>query len=216
MLDFMSISATLLTAGVLLATVTASNGATEPVSHAIMLLQTGNTAARREATEILARIGDRRAVPALTQALRDQDYLVRESAEQALWSIWHRSGRAEVDARLQDGILEMQRGALPRAIEIFTEVIDMAPDFAEGYNKRATTYYLMQEYEQSLRDCEATIARNPVHFGALSGTGLNYLGLHDLRKALEYFERAVEVNPNMLQVQQYIEAIRKYLRDQSF
>jgi tetratricopeptide (TPR) repeat protein len=215
MLDFVSTNATLLTAGVLLIAMATSNGATEPVSQAIMSLQTGNTLARREAAEILARVGDQRAVPALTQALRDPDYLVREIAEQAMWSIWHRSGRAEVDARLQDGILEMQRGALSHAIEIFTEVIEMAPDFAEGYNKRATTYYMMQEYEQSLHDCEATIARNPVHFGALSGTGLNYLGLRDFRKALEYFERAFEVNPNMPQIQQYIEAIRKYLRDQS-
>jgi tetratricopeptide (TPR) repeat protein len=91
----------------------------------------------------------------------------------------------------------------------------MAPDFAEGYNKRATTYYLMQEYEQSIRDCDQTLALNPVHFGALSGTGLNYLGLRDPRKALEYFERAVEVNPNMPQIQAYIEAIKKFLRDQS-
>lgn len=210
-----STGATLLAAGVLLVALAASNGATEPVSQAIAALQTGNTSKRREAAEILVRIGDQRAILPLIQALRDQDHLVRETAEQALWSIWHRSGRSEVDARLQDGIGEMQRGAFVQAIEVFTEVIEMAPDFAEGYNKRATTYYLMQEYEKSIRDCEATIARNPVHFGALSGSGLNYLGLRNLHKALEYFERAVEVNPNMPPIQQYIEAIKKFLRDQS-
>src|SRR4029450_11484115 len=171
---------------------------------------------RRHATEVLAQIGDQRAAPVLAQALRDDDALVRETAEQALWSVWHRSGKLEVDARLHDGIMAMQRGAFEEALAIFTEVIEMAPDFAEGYNKRATTYYLMQEYEKSIRDFDKTITLNSVHFGALSGAGLNYLGLHDLRKALEYFERAVEVNPNMPQVQQYIEAIRKYLRDQSF
>jgi tetratricopeptide (TPR) repeat protein len=207
--------ATLLAAGMLLVALAASNGATEPISQAIAALQTGNTSKRREAAEILARLGDQRAIVPLIRALRDQDQLVREAAEQALWSIWHRSGRSEVDARLQDGIGEMQRGAFRQAIEIFTEVIEMAPDFAEGYNKRATTYYLMQEYEKSIYDCEATIARNPVHFGALSGSGLNYLGLRNLHKALEYFERAVEVNPNMLPIQQYIEAIKKFLRDQS-
>ena len=178
-------------------------------------LQHGKTSERRQAAEVLARLGDQRAVQPLAQALHDQDHLVREAAEQALWSIWHRSGRSEVDARLQEGIAEMQRGALAQAVEIFTEVITMAPDFAEGYNKRATTYYLMQEFEQSIRDCEKTIALNPVHFGALSGTGLNYLGLRDLRKALEFFVQAVAVNPNMPQIQTYIEAIRKFLRDQS-
>lgn len=215
MLVGVSVGTTLLTAGIWLLAHAFGNGTTEPVQQAIKGLQGGNTMERREAVEVLARLGDQRATPTLAQALRDQDHLVREAAERALWSLWHRSGRTEVDVRLQEGILEMQRGALPQAVEIFTEVIDMAPDFAEAYNKRATTYYLMQEYGKSIRDCEATLARNPIHFGALSGTGLNYLGVRDFRKALEYFARAVEVNPNMPQIQQYIAAIRKFLRGQS-
>jgi len=140
---------------------------------------------------------------------------VRETAEQALWSVWHRSGKPEVDARLHDGIMAMQRGAFEEAAAIFTEVIEMAPDFAEGYNKRATTYYLMQEYEKSIRDCDQTITLNSVHFGALSGAGLCYLGLRNLPKALDYFERAIAVNPNMQQIQSYVEEIKKFLRDQS-
>ena len=215
MFDSTSISLTILAVGVLAVALTSGNGASDSISQAMAALQKGNTLERRQAAEVLARLGDQRAVPSLGRALRDPDQLVRDTAEQALWSVWHRSGRPEVDARLQDGMVEMQRGAFESAVAIFTEVIDMALDFAEGYNKRATTYYLMQEYEQSIRDCDQTIALNPVHFGALSGTGLNYLGLHEPRKALEYFERAVEVNPNMPQIQAYIEAIKKFLRDQS-
>lgn len=215
MFDSTSISLTILVIGVLAVALTSGNGASDPISQAMAVLQKGNTSERRQAAEVLARLGDQRTGPVLGRALRDPDQLVRETAEQALWSVWHRSGRPEVDARLQDGMVEMQRGALESAVAIFTEVIDMAPDFAEGYNKRATTYYLMQEYEQSIRDCDQTIALNPIHFGALSGAGLNYLGLHEPRKALEYFERAVEVNPNMPQIQAYIEAIKKFLRDQS-
>ena len=206
----------MLTAGSLIvALATTANGSTDPVRQAIGLLQTGTTSERRQAVEVLASLGDQRAVHPLAQALSDDDQLVRDTAEQALWSVWHRSGKPEVDARLQDGIAEMQRGAFPQAVEIFTEVITMAPDFAEGYNKRATTYYLMQEFDESIRDCEKTIELNSVHFGALSGTGLNYLGLRNLVKALEYFERAVAVNPNMPQIQEYIGAIKKFLRDQS-
>ena len=84
-----------------------------------------------------------------------------------------------------------------------------------GTHSVATVLYMMQAYERSIADCEKTIALNPVHFGALSGTGLNYLGLRNLVKALAYFERAVEVNPNMPQIQSYIEAIKKYLRDET-
>ena len=205
----------LLTLTVLVVLMSTSNGRTEPMSEHIVLLQKGKTSERREAAEALARMGDQRAIEPLRQALRDPDQLVRHTAEQALWSIWHRSGKSEVDRRLHEGIAAMQQGTLPDAVSIFTDVIDMAPDFAEGYNKRATTYYLMQEYEKSIADCEKTLALNPIHFGALSGTGLNYLGLRNLAKALEYFERAVAVNPNMPQIQDYIEAIKKYLRDQT-
>ena len=205
----------LVTAGFFILMLTSRNGTAEPASQAITQLQKGTSAERRQAAETLAQIGDQRAIEPLVQALRDQDILVRETAEQALWLIWHRSGNAEVDARLQEGITAMQRGAFSEAIDIFTDVIKMAPDFAEGYNKRATTYYLMQEYDKSLRDCGKTIALNPAHFGALSGTGLCYLGLHNLPKALEFFERAVTVNPNMPQIQRYIEDIKKFLRDQT-
>lgn len=191
------------------------NGSTDPVGHTITALQTGTTPERRQALDLLAQLGDQRAIQPLAQALRDADALVREGAEQALWSLWHRSGNPEVDARLYDGIVAMQRGALEQAIEIFTEVIAMASDFAEGYNKRATTYYMMQEFDKSLQDCDATIARNPVHFGALSGAGLCHLGERNLGKALEYFERALAVNPNMLQIERYVEDIKRYLRDQS-
>jgi tetratricopeptide (TPR) repeat protein len=206
---------TMFAAGALGLALAVGNGAAEPVSQSIGLLQKGNTAQRRDATEILARLGDQRAVQPLLVALRDDDQLVRQGAEQALWHIWHRSGDVEVDARLQEGVAAMQQGAWHEAIEAFTEVIEMAPNFAEGYNKRATTYYLMQEFEKSIADCEKTIALNPYHFGALSGAGLCYLGLRDLGKALEYFERAVVVNPNLPQIKQYIQEIKQFFRDQS-
>jgi tetratricopeptide (TPR) repeat protein len=109
----------------------------------------------------------------------------------------------------------MQRGAFPQAIAIFTHVIEMAPNFAEAYNKRATTYYLMREFEKSISDCDQALALNPIHFGALSGAVLCYVELRNLVKALDYFERAIAVNPNMTQIQRYIEDIKKFLRDQT-
>ncbi|MBM3223945.1 MAG: hypothetical protein FJZ47_09110 [Candidatus Tectomicrobia bacterium] len=147
------------------------NGSTDPISHAIGLLQKGTTAERRHAAEVLAHIGDQRAAPVLAQALRDDDTLVRQTAEQALWSVWHRSGKPEVDTLLQEGIIAMQRGALEQAVAIFTELIALAPTFAEGYNKRATVYYMLQEFEKSISDCDKTIELNPVHFGACTSSG---------------------------------------------
>ena len=191
------------------------NGAAEPMTEAIALLEKGKTAERRQAVLTLARIGDQRAAQPLARAMHDADRMVRETSAQALWQVWHRSGDAAVDERLGAGIEAMNRRALEEAVAIFTEVIHMAPDFAEGYNKRATVYYMQERYEQSLEDCVKTLDLNPIHFGALSGSGLVYLGLRKPVKALEFFKRAIAVNPNMPSVIQNIEDITRYLRDQT-
>lgn len=205
----------MITAGLALMVLLSRNGAAEPVSEAIAMLETGKTAERRQAVLTLARIGDQRAAQPLAKALHDVDRMVRETSAQALWQVWHRSGNDEVDRRLQAGIDAMNRRALDEAVNIFSEVIAMAPDFAEGYNKRATVYYMQERYEESLADCVETLALNPIHFGALSGSGLVYLGLRNPVKALAFFKRALAVNPNMPQVKQNIEDVTRYLRDQT-
>jgi tetratricopeptide (TPR) repeat protein len=95
-----------------------------------------------------------------------------------------------------------------QAVDSFTRVIERKPEFAEGWNKRATAYYLMGDLDLSLKDCDEVIERNPAHFGALSGYGLIYVAKGELEKALGYFERALEINPNMSGVQQSIEMIQ--------
>jgi tetratricopeptide (TPR) repeat protein len=100
---------------------------------------------------------------------------LRADAEGAVWTLWSRSGDAEVDKLLQGGIRDMNQGRMAQAVETFTRVIERKPDFVEGWNKRATAYYLMEDLEQSLKDCDEVIKRNPRHFGALSGYGLIYI-----------------------------------------
>ena len=175
-------------------------------------LQAGTPDERRAAAERLGEIGDQSAAEALRLALRDPDDGVREEASDAMWAIWHRSGRPEIDALLRRGVEAMAAQRLTDAVALFDEVIARAPDFAEGWNKRATLYYLMGEWDRSLADCEEVIRRNPIHFGALSGFGLNYLQKDDLGHAAEYFERALEVNPNLAQVAATLEQIRAVLR----
>jgi len=97
------------------------------------------------------------------------------------------------------------------AVETFTRVIERKPEFAEGWNKRATVYYLLGEYEKSRADCDEVLKRNPHHFGALSGYGMIYLQLDQPARALDYFERALGVNPNLTSVGQTVEALRALL-----
>lgn len=168
---------------------------------------------RRRATAWLGEVGVIADAPVLIGALSDADEVVRTLAEHSVWQVWGRSGDAEADGLLQVGIEQMTRGDGPAAVETFTKVIQRKPDFAEAWNKRATVYFLMGEPEQSLKDCDEVMKRNPVHFGALAGYGQIYLQLDQPERALTYFRRALQVNPNMRGVQQIIPQLEQLLTE---
>lgn len=130
-------------------------------------------------------------------ALRGDDPALAARAEAALWAIWYRSGSPEVDGLLRDGIEAMERRGLEAAIALFTRVIEHSPDFAEGWNKRATARYVAEDYPGAVADCVETLARNPHHFGALSGQGLCHMALGEFREAAALFRRALAVHPHL-------------------
>ena len=150
-------------------------------------------------------------VAALVKALRDSDDETRAAAEGAIWEIWGRSGNVEIDELYQRGVEQMKLGAAAEAIQTFTLIVRKKPDFAEGWNKRATVYYSVGEFDKSLRDCDEVIKRNSLHFGALAGYGLIYTQMNQPERALEYFKRALKINPNMQGVASNIELLQKLL-----
>lgn len=164
--------------------------------------------ARRQAAAWMGEVGRMEDVPALVKVLRDPDPVVRALAEHALWQVWSRSGDSEIDRLFQQGVAQMTQRDGPAAIATFSRIIEKRPEFAEGWNKRATVYFLMGEYEKSLADCDEVVKRNPSHFGALAGYGQIYLQLNQPDRALAYFERALAVNPNLEQVEQVIEELK--------
>ena len=129
--------------------------------------------------------------------LRGEDPALAARAEAALWEMWCRSGVPEADRLLRQGIAAMERQELPEARALFTRIVERAPDFAEGWNKRATVRYLLEDYAGSVADCEETLARNPSHFGALSGQGLCHMALGQYREAATLFRRALAVHPHL-------------------
>jgi tetratricopeptide (TPR) repeat protein len=172
-----------------------------------------DAATRRHAVQALRETGTMRDLPALARALRDPDPIVRALAENAMWEVWSRSGDEEIDHLLLLGSEEMRASHLGSAVEIFTRIIERRPDFAEGWNKRATAYFLLGEHRKSLADCDEVMKRNPYHFGALSGYGMIYLQLDQPARALEYFERALRVNPNLAGVEEAAATLRRLLRE---
>ena len=192
------------------------NGGGHGLTRALEVLKQGTPAEKLKALELLANLADMQVMPALVQALRDDDARVRMATQSVMWAVWLRSGNDEIDALMVEGVRLMELQQYPEAVEVFDQIIARAPTFAEGYNKRATVRYLMQEFEQSIADIHHTLELNPVHFGALSGMGLCYLGLDEPSQALKWLERAVAVNPNMDTIQSYIQQIREFLKNQTF
>lgn len=166
---------------------------------------------RRRAVRTLSEAGTMADVPRLVKALQDPDYAVRVLADQALWEIWSRSGNQEIARLFEAGTHALTQGRWDDAVAAFTRIIERDPDFAEGWNKRATAYYLKGDYQKSLADCDEVVKRNPLHYGALSGYGMIYVQLDQPARALEYFERALAVNPNMDGVRNTVEALRELL-----
>ncbi|MGH8691582.1 MAG: tetratricopeptide repeat protein [Burkholderiales bacterium] len=180
--------------------------------QALAALASGDAATRAEAVVWLANRGGMADAPLLHARLRDESPFVRGYAEQALWLLWGRSGDAGIDRLMARATEAMQAGQHAAAISGFTEVIQKKPEFAEGWNKRATAYYLAGEYRKSIADCDEVLKRNPGHFGALSGLGQIHVQLGDDDKALEWYRRALEVNPNMLGVEINIRMLEERIR----
>jgi tetratricopeptide (TPR) repeat protein len=179
--------------------------------RAVQALSESDPQARRDAAARLGEVGTMADVAALARALHDPDEDARERAEQALWQIWSRSGDADVDRLFQAGVEQMNAGELEQSIATFTRIIERKPDFAEGWNKRATAYFLNGDLLKSLADCDEVMRRNPYHFGALSGYALIYMHLERYERALEYSRRALEVNPNLDGVRRNIELLEHLL-----
>jgi tetratricopeptide (TPR) repeat protein len=178
-------------------------------AEALAALSSPDTATRAEGVVWIANRGGMADAELLHQRLRDESAFVRGYAEQGLWLLWSRSGDAEIDALMARGTDAMQSGRHGDAISIFSEIVGKKPEFAEGWNRRATVHYLAGQLEKSIADCHEVLKRNPRHFGALSGMGQIYFQLEDWGSALAWYRRALEVNPNMLGVEMQIRLLEE-------
>ena len=113
---------------------------------ALAALKKSDAEERRRGARGLAIVGRMEDAPKLIAALRDADERVRAVAELALWAVWSRSGDARVDELFSKGVAEMGEQRFPEAIATFTRIIELKPGFAEGWNKRATAYFLAGEF----------------------------------------------------------------------
>lgn len=181
--------------------------------EALAALQSPDAAARAGAIVWIANRGAPSDAALLQERLRDASAVVRGYAEQGLWLLWSRSGDAEIDRLMAKGSEQMQLERYKESIRTFSEVIRRKPEFAEGWNRRATVYYLAGDYARSIADCDEVLKRNPAHFGALSGLGQIHVKLEQYEQALAWFRRALEANPNLSGVEDNIRGLEQLLKE---
>jgi tetratricopeptide (TPR) repeat protein len=156
--------------------------------------------------------GDPRLDDLFARLKTSQNPIESRFIEQAIWQIWLVSGDDTVDRLMVKGVEAMSEQNFDEALTAFDELVRLAPDFAEGWNKRATLHYVMGELAASLADIDRTLKLEPRHFGALSGRGLVYIALGKEEPALAAFEAALAVYPNLQGRDTHIRHLREKLR----
>jgi tetratricopeptide (TPR) repeat protein len=130
---------------------------------------------------------------------------------QQIWLIWHQIDDPSAASSLSNGIASMNAGDGANAFKAFNAVIESAPDFAEGWNQRATLYYMLGDFQASIADIEETLALEPRHFGALSGLALIREAQHKWFEALEALDRVSKIHPKMFQLERRLDQLSQHL-----
>jgi tetratricopeptide (TPR) repeat protein len=158
---------------------------------------------------------DKRLDPLFTQLKTADDADAAQPVVAEIWRIWGESGNAQTDDLMAAGAAALAVQDGEQALAAFNRVTELAPKFAEGWNKRATTLYLLGRYADSVADIDKVLALEPRHFGALSGLGLCEVRRDRLPEAVAAFQRALAVNPNMPGVQFNLRAIQQEIAKRS-
>tara|TARA_B100001939_G_scaffold143750_1_gene124495 strand:- start:563 stop:1060 length:498 start_codon:yes stop_codon:yes gene_type:complete len=148
--------------------------------------------------------------------LKVDNFSLANVVEQKIWKVWstHPNSK-DLTMMLTLGSDFVNNKELEKAIEIFTEVIDLDPSWAEAWNKRATVYYMIGEFEKSQADINKVLELESRHFGALAGQGLVNIELKNYEKAIKSYQQAQEIYPSMQSPNIMIEKIKKLIKKQS-
>jgi tetratricopeptide (TPR) repeat protein len=127
--------------------------------------------------------------------------------EGRIWALWLASGSDTADLLMSRVKTALDGKDNNLAIELLTAVIGLKPEYIEAWNKRATLYFANKDYGKSLADIRQVLAREPRHFGALSGLGIIMQEFGEDKLALEAFRRAVAVNPHLPKIPEFVKTL---------
>tara|TARA_Y100000389_G_scaffold202474_1_gene247866 strand:- start:893 stop:1444 length:552 start_codon:yes stop_codon:yes gene_type:complete len=151
----------------------------------------------------------------LFNELKVNNAVLTSVTEQKIWKIWStHPDNQKLTERLAEGSELVRNNQLKKAVNIFTEVIDLDPNWAEAWNKRATVLYMMGYYIASQKDIDKVLELEKRHFGALAGQGLVNIKLENYEKAIKSYQKAKEIYPTMQSPEIMIKKIEELIKQQ--
>ena len=127
--------------------------------------------------------------------------------EARIWAVWMQTPSDTAALLMMRAKAAMDAKQVDVALKLLDAVVKLRPDYVEGWNRRATLYYLKNDYMHSLQDIEQVLLREPRHFGALAGLGMIMQDLGDEKRALDAFRKALAVNPHLEKVPELVKTL---------
>jgi len=130
-----------------------------------------------------------------------------KAIEDRIWALWMVSGSDTCNVLMSRAKMAADGRDYGLAIKLLNAVIELRPEYTEGWNRRATVYYLQKDYAHSLADIREVLAREPRHFGALSGLGAIMQEIGDDKHALAAYRRALAIDPHLEQIGEVVKTL---------
>ncbi|HEU4356835.1 MAG TPA: tetratricopeptide repeat protein [Xanthobacteraceae bacterium] len=127
--------------------------------------------------------------------------------ENRIWAIWLASSSDTANLLMGRAKTATDSKDFDLAIRLLNAIIDIRPDFTEAWNRRATVYYTKRDFGRALADIHEVLAREPRHFGALSGLGIILQELGDDKRALDAFRRALAIHPHLERIPELVQKL---------
>ncbi len=132
-----------------------------------------------------------------------------KAVEDRIWAVWTSAGNETTNLLMSRAKKAADDKDYDLAIRMLSAIIEIKPDFMEAWNRRATVYFLKKDYVNSMADIAKVLAREPRHFGALSGLGLIMQDVGDDKHALEAYTKALEVYPRLKGMEEKVKALKE-------
>ncbi|MFT4118391.1 tetratricopeptide repeat protein [Bradyrhizobium sp.] len=135
------------------------------------------------------------------------DDVSAKHVEARIWAIWIQTPSDTAALLMARAKAATDAQKVDVAIKLLDAVIKLRPDYIEAWNRRATLYYMQNDYGRSLADIQQVLIREPRHFGALAGLGMIMQEVGDDKRALDAYRKALAVNPHLDKIPEQVKAL---------